>query len=86
MVFAPRLRGSYGTMTGILPQQRLLLELLAMSGAIAVPDSPNDTILWRTVQECLERHWIQRGKVGGGFCSVEMTALGRSVLGDQTPA
>lgn len=73
-------------MTDILPQQRLLLELLAMSGAIAVPESPDETILWRTVQECLERHWIRRGKVGAGFCSVEVTALGRAVLREQSPA
>lgn len=73
-------------MTDILPQQRLLLELLAMSGAIAVPERPDETILWRTVQECLERRWIRRGTVGAGFCSVEITALGRSLLRDRTPA
>ena len=73
-------------MTGILPQQRLLLELLAMSGAIAVPESPDGTILSRTVQECLERRWIRRGDVGAGFCSVEVTALGRAALRDQAPA
>ena len=73
-------------MTDILPQQRLLLELLAMSGTIAVPEKPDASILWRTVNECLERRWIQRGQVGGGFCSVEVTALGRAVLREQQRA
>ena len=70
-------------MTKILPQQRLLLELLVMSGVIAVPESPDETILWRTVEECLKQRWIVRSDVGGGFCSVEITAAGRSVLKSQ---
>lgn len=67
-------------MNAILPQQRLLLELLVMSGEIALPDGIESTILWRTVQECLERRWILRAAAGAGFCKVSVTALGRAAL------
>lgn len=67
-------------MNKILPQQRLLLELLVMSGEVAVPDDADGTILSRTVRECLERKWILRDPVGGGFCKLSVTALGRAAL------
>jgi hypothetical protein len=68
-------------MVSLLPQQRLILELLVMSGEIAVPATPDDSILWRTVDECLGQRWIVRREVGGGFCKVDATPIGRSVLG-----
>jgi hypothetical protein len=67
-------------MTEMLPQQRLLLELLVLSGEIAVPDGPGASILTRTVQECLEHKWILRHTIGGGFCKLSVTALGRAAL------
>lgn len=67
-------------MATILPQQRLLLELLEMSGDIAVPDPPEESILWRTLGECLSRGWVQRLEVSAGFCGMKITKVGRSAL------
>ncbi len=64
-------------MAEILPQQKLLLELLAMSGDIAVPDSPEETIIWRTLRECEEAKWIRIRFVSPGMNAVSITQLGR---------
>ncbi|MGF1611428.1 MAG: hypothetical protein ACFCUQ_18640 [Kiloniellales bacterium] len=67
-------------MTKLLPQQRLLLELLVLSGEIAVPGDTGESVLWRTVQECLDNKWLLRHGVGGGFYKLSVTERGRAVL------
>lgn len=64
----------------LLPQQQLVLELLRMSGEIAVPESAEGTILWRTLQECRQAHWILQKEVSPGVFSVSLTATGRRAL------
>lgn len=64
----------------LLPQQQLVLELLRMSGEIAVLDSAEGTILWRTLQECRHSHWITQKEVSPGVYSVSLTAGGRRAL------
>jgi hypothetical protein len=67
-------------MTHVLPQQRLLLELLVMSGEIAIPTSEQETILWRTLEECRNSDWIKLTEINAGFFRVEITAIGRSMI------
>jgi hypothetical protein len=64
----------------LLPQQQLVLELLRMSGEIAVLESAEGTILWRTLQECRQAHWIIQKEVSPGVFSVSLTATGRRAL------
>ena len=64
----------------MLPQQRLLLELLSMSGDIAVPTDHNDTILWRTLDECKDKSWATLNEINPGMCRVSVTAVGRLAL------
>ncbi|MEO3428223.1 hypothetical protein AAFN88_05155 [Pelagibius sp. CAU 1746] len=64
----------------LLPQQQLVLELLRMSGEIAVLESAEGTILWRTMQECRHNHWITWKEVSPGVLSVSLTAAGRRAL------
>lgn len=64
----------------LLPQQQLVLELLRMSGEIAVLESAEGTILWRTLGECRQRHWIGWNEVSPGVYSVSLTAGGRRAL------
>lgn len=51
-----------------------------MSGDIAVMESAEGTILWRTLQECLEKRWITWTEVSPGVFSVSLTASGKLVL------
>ncbi len=64
----------------LLPQQQLVLELLRMSGEIAVLESAEGTILWRTLQECRQNRWIAKTEVSPGVFSVSLTAAGRREL------
>ena len=64
----------------MLPQQRLLLELLSMSGDIAVPTDNEDTILWRTLDECKGQSWATLTEINPGMCRVGVTAVGRLAL------
>ena len=64
----------------LLPQQQLVLELLRMSGEIGVMESAEGTILWRTLQECRQAHWIAWKEVSPGVFSVSLTASGRRAL------
>lgn len=64
----------------LLPQQQLVLELLRTSGDIAVMQSAEGTILWRTLQECLQKHWITWTEVSPGVFSVALTPGGKRML------
>ncbi len=67
-------------MVEILHQQRLLLELLSMSGNIAVPDSDNGTLLYKTLCECNIAGWIKLTPFGDGFNQAAITASGRIMI------
>lgn len=64
----------------MLPQQRLLLELLTMSGDIAAPVDTEDSILWRTLNECVQKRLVSLGEINNSICRVSVTALGRVAL------
>lgn len=51
-----------------------------MSGEIAVLESAEGTILWRTLTECRQNHWITQKEVSPGVFSVSLTAGGRRAL------
>ena len=61
----------------ILPQQRLVLELIIISGDIGVPESDEDTILWRTLRECVEMGWITLTEISPKIHRASITNLGR---------
>lgn len=61
----------------ILPQQHLLLELLIMSGDIAVAETSADTILAKTLAECVANGWVEVKVFGAGFNKVTITDKGR---------
>jgi len=65
---------------GPLPQQTLLLDLLMMSGDIAVPDSDNGTVLFRTLKECESKGWLRLSHFGAGFDKASITDSGRRVM------
>ncbi|MHA1598906.1 MAG: hypothetical protein ACTSV1_09305 [Alphaproteobacteria bacterium] len=67
-------------MAEALPQQTLLLELLVMSGDIAVPDSDNDTVLFRTLKECEAKGWLELKHFGAGFDKAAITDGGRLMV------
>ena len=64
----------------MLPQQRLLLELLNMSGDIAVPNDAKGTILWRTLEECVNQRLVTLEDINESICRISVTALGRASL------
>lgn len=66
-------------MKQILPQQRLLLELIKMSGDIAVPDADDGSMLYRTLMECKDNHWVMVKQFGAGFCKASITPSGRNM-------
>jgi hypothetical protein len=70
-------------MAEILHQQRLLLELLSMSGNIAVPDSDNGTLLFKTLKECEASNWLALTQFGAGFNKAEITDSGRRAIKDR---
>lgn len=51
-----------------------------MSGDIAVTDQPQETILWRTLQECRAKGWLTTAEVSPGVYSVSLTASGRRTV------
>ncbi len=51
-----------------------------MSGEIAVMESAEGTILWRTLQECRQHLWITWSEVSSGVFSVSLTSAGRKQL------
>ena len=67
-------------MAGPLPQQRLLLELLAMSGEIAVPGPPDESLLWRTIGECRRAAWIRVTAINPELQKVTLNVLGRRIV------
>ena len=67
-------------MVRILPQQQLLLELLVMSGDIAVHNLAQNTILKRTMDECVENGCVTRNSVNSEFTSIAITPSGRSAV------
>lgn len=67
-------------MAGPLPQQTLLLDLLTMSGDIAVPDSDNGTVLYRTLKECEAKGWLKLTPFGAGFDKASISDSGRRVM------
>ncbi len=67
-------------MVKVLPQQRLLLELLTMSGDIAVLGPPDDSLLWRTLEECKKSAWLKRTEINPGLFNISIMPLGRSAI------
>ncbi len=51
-----------------------------MSGEIAVMESAEGTILWRTLQECRQHLWITWSEVSPGVFSISLTSAGRKQL------
>ncbi len=51
-----------------------------MSGNIAVPDSDNGTLLYKTLKECETARWIKLTPFGAGFNKAEITDSGRLVI------
>lgn len=51
-----------------------------MSGEIAVLQSAEGTILWRTLEECRQHLWITWSEVSPGVFSVSLTSAGRKLL------
>ena len=64
----------------MLPQQRLLLESLNMSGDIAVARDAKETILWRTLEECVQQRLVTLEDINDSLCRISVTALGRASL------
>ncbi len=64
-------------MDKVLPQQELLLELLTVSGDIAVPGPPDESLLWRTLRECQQARWLALSEISPGIFKVRITASGR---------
>ena len=73
-------------MPEILHQQRLLLELLVKSGDIGVPDVDDGSILFHTLQECMDHGWITMGHFGAGVEVVKITDAGRAIVKDRRHA
>jgi hypothetical protein len=63
-----------------LPQQQLLLELLSMSGEIAVLGPRDDSLLWRTLEECQKLAWVKLTTISADTYKVELRALGRAAM------
>jgi hypothetical protein len=67
-------------MSKILPQQELLLELLAMSGDIAVTSTAQDSLIWRTLNECHRAGWVTVVEVSPNVHSASVTRQGRTMI------
>jgi hypothetical protein len=63
----------------VLPQQRLLLQLVAMSGDIAITNVAEQSILWRTLRECVERGWVDAKRISPGVHKVTLRPEGRRI-------
>ena len=64
----------------LLPQQRLFLELLVKSGDIAVPDSDDGSMLYRTLKECEATGLVFIEGVSHGFSKAAITDSGRTIV------
>ncbi len=71
-------------MAKVLPQQKLLLELLIVSGDIAVPGPRDESLLWRTLDECRKERWLILNEISPGIFKVSITARGNEA--NQGPA
>jgi len=67
-------------LSDLLPQQRLFLELLVKSGDIAVPDSDDGSMLYRTLKECEKAGLVLIESVSNGFDKAAITNKGRSAV------
>lgn len=63
----------------VLPQQRLLLQLVAMSGDIAVTNVGPNSILWRTLRECVQNGWVDAKQISPGVYKVTLHQEGRAI-------
>lgn len=63
-------------MAKVLPQQKLLLELLTVSGDIAVPGPRDESLLWRTLDECKKERWLILTEISPGLVKVSITGRG----------
>ena len=48
-----------------------------MSGDIAVPKDAQETILWRTLEECVDQKLVTLEDINQSICRISVTALGR---------
>lgn len=71
-------------MAKVLPQQKLLLELITVSGEIAVPGPPDESLLWRTLDECKKAGWLILHEISPDVFKVTITIRGKGA--DQGPA
>lgn len=71
-------------MAKVLSQQKLLLELLIVSGDIAVPGTRDESLLWRTLDECGKARWLTLSEISPGVFKISITAHGRRA--NQGPA
>jgi hypothetical protein len=60
-------------------------ELLSMSGDIAVPGPADESLLWRTLEECGDARWVTLDEISPGVFKVRITAGGRLAIGSQIP-
>lgn len=67
-------------MIDIMPQQRLLLELMIMSGELGITIAPDDSLMWRTLNECEQARWLKLTKIGPDIHKAEITGAGRMKL------
>lgn len=51
-----------------------------MSGDIAVPSIDDSSMLFRTLKECEQAHWIELSLFGAGFNKAHITASGRRLV------
>lgn len=70
----------------VLPQQRLLLQLVAMSGDIAVTNTPKTSILWRTLSECISCGWVTCREISPDVYHVTLRPEGRVIARAEDPA
>ena len=66
-----------------MPQQRLLLEWLVMAGNIAVSDTDNGSLLYKTQMECEKFGWIKLSQLGSSFFMAAITDSGKSMVRDR---
>lgn len=67
-------------MVEIMHQQRLLLEWLTIAGNIAVSDTDDGSLLYKTQHECQDAGWIKLTQFGSGFFMAAITDTGRDLI------
>jgi len=70
-------------MAEIMHQQRLFLEWLVMAGNIAVSDTDDGSLLFKTQHECQDAGWIKLTQFGSGFFMAAITDAGRDKVKDR---